>query len=335
MTDSDRHFDIIAALVRTRLKDDTGKLVIICHWSFRPQVRLQPYAFNTARACRSPFRQSVAKHGRLEGPDRSGKFAGRLGIGSPTIKKPLRGFPFVMVAGIAIAFVGQPLGEQVLIGEIAGRRVDDAVGPYKAVRLPVKVAVDHPAQDRRPFAFELRFKLLVRRSGLACERNDVEASTRRIVDVPKLWLMVAGDHELECRPVGEEVAAHKAGGNGVTARKALDTAFGPCLAIIRLGSRHQTCAPEHGNLSRVPVAYRSGERVHWRSRGVVGHDADDGVHKHAFAVAAVAMHEHKRMFSDVAGEAVAAPLLQETNHSSIPTGRLAEEAQPQRAVGRR
>src|SRR5215213_8948880 len=58
---------------------------------------------------------------------------------------------FVGVAGLAIARLGEPLPEQVLLGEVALGFLHYTRRAFEPLSLPVETAVDHPAQDAGPF----------------------------------------------------------------------------------------------------------------------------------------------------------------------------------------
>jgi len=83
------------------------------------------------------------------------------------------------------------------------------------------------------------------------------------------------------------------------------------------------------------VGWRSlGEAVNVSRRGsaVVAEDAGDGVEKHGLAVAAWPIDEQQGMLAGVAGQRVAAELLQEDDQVRILLGCLIEESEPARAV---
>ena len=91
--------------------------------------------------------------------------------------------PLVLVAGLGIAGISEPLRHQVLVLEVALGGPDDAGGPHQAVRLPVETALDHPSQDARPFGLELLFKQWVRLGRYPVERHKVEPAPRGVVDI--------------------------------------------------------------------------------------------------------------------------------------------------------
>ena len=92
---------------------------------------------------------------------------------------------------------------------------------------------------------------------------------------------------------------------------ALILAFGPAPAFLGLLCGHQPRAAQHGEVGRMAIGRAGGERLHRRDRGVVAHDADEGVQERALAVRAGAIAEEHRVLAGDAGQAVAGDALQE------------------------
>ena len=74
------------------------------------------------------------------------------------------------IAAPGLAAFFDPLAQDVLFGEIFLGCGGDDRGPDEAVALPGEAAVDHPAQDGRPFGAELLLEVLVRGWRLVQER---------------------------------------------------------------------------------------------------------------------------------------------------------------------
>jgi len=100
--------------------------------------------------------------------------------GAPQVARP-RGLP--LVAGLAVARLGEPVRERVLIAEIVGGLGGDDRGPDKAVLLPVLAAVEHPSEDGGRFLEQLRGQVGIGTRRLAGERDDVEATAHGVIDV--------------------------------------------------------------------------------------------------------------------------------------------------------
>ena len=67
----------------------------------------------------------------------------------------------------------------------------------------------------------------------------MKAPAEGFVDVPKLRLVVAGDHQLEGGHELEEVLPHVPGRDGVAAGERLDAGLGPATALFGLHGGHQ------------------------------------------------------------------------------------------------
>ena len=186
-------------------------------------------------------------------------------------------------------------------------------GPHQAIRLPVEAALDHPAQDAGPFRPEL-FRQLpvdmsagVRVKGMRLKRRRAASSTFRSSG---LWLPMMVS--LKCGWKVKKSCRMNRAVMRIAAGHLLDPAFGPCAAFFGFARRHQPRAAQHGQLGRVPVELRGGERLHRlplrHSRAMMPATVFSQT---ALAVAAVAEPEHQRVLADVAGQAIAVPLLDE------------------------
>ncbi len=144
-------------------------------------------------------------------------------------------------------------------------------------------------------------------------------------------LVVAGDEQLELRPVGEEVLAHEPGRDRVAAGQRLDLSLGPAPALLGLLRRDQPGAAQHRHVGRVAIGMGGGEAVHRGDGGVVAKDRGDRVQEHALAVAAGAVREEERVLADRSGQAIADRALQIGLELGVPAGDLAEEPHPERA----
>src|SRR5205085_7381890 len=87
-------------------------------------------------------------------------------------------------------------------------------------------------------------------------------------------------------------------------------------------------APERCKVGWMLVRMAGGEGVHGGGRRIVAKDFGHDIHEHALAVTARAIDEHQRMFADAAGQAVAAPLLQEADQLRVASRGLVKELEP-------
>src|SRR6185436_17714567 len=93
---------------------------------------------------------------------------------------------------------------------------------------------------------------------------------------------------------------------------------------------------EHGEIGWVLVAVGRGKGLHGGRNGVVLQDRGNGVQEDRLAISTVAVDKQQRMLVRDAGQAIAEPLLQETDEILIVARRIPEKLKPARAsVSRR
>src|SRR3954469_8142359 len=138
----------------------------------------------------------MADHSGAEVLQRSGMFAGGLRIGRPACKEICTSLPLVIVAGIDLTLVLEPLSEHILVLEVVVGRFEDARGAHEAVPLPVETTLNHPSQDPGPFSLELLLKMAIRLVRLACEWHDMEAASYGLIYVAQHRLVIADECQL-------------------------------------------------------------------------------------------------------------------------------------------
>jgi hypothetical protein len=257
---------------------------------------------------------------------RSGHFASLAGVLAPRLKQGRRLLPFVRGTLAAIVL---PLAEHVLIGKLAFSRARYRVGPLQACGLPCEAARDHPGEYLRPLRAQLGFKFRVGDRWLDDEGQDIEPSPHGFVHIAQRWRVVARDHQLKLRAIGEVVLPHEPRGDWVAAGDCLHLGLSKPAPLFGFARRHQSRAGQHGQLGRMPIVPGLGKRLHRGGDRVIPKDARHGIQEHRFAVSAGAMDECEGVLLRRARQAIAAPALQETDHLGIFRDRFAQEAQPQ------
>src|SRR5215475_4562193 len=84
--------------------------------------------------------EAVPGHSILEGLLRSRRVASTNSEVLPRSKEPAAAFRLGRVAGVAIAFFGQPMREYILVAEILLGRGKHALGLQKTITLPIQAA---------------------------------------------------------------------------------------------------------------------------------------------------------------------------------------------------
>ena len=183
-----------------------------------------------------------------------------------------------------------PTADRVLLGEVLGRRLDHGGRRWRS---PTRCHSRQPAiaqvEDRGPFRLQLLRQVAIRLSRLEGERDQVQAPADGVVDVAQARLVIAGDEQLELRPVGEEVLAHEPGRDRIAAGQRLDPRLGPAPARLGLLRGDQPGAAQHRHVGRVAIGVAGGEAVHRGNGGVIAKDRCHRVQEHALAVAAGAV----------------------------------------------
>lgn len=97
--------------------------------------------------------------------------------------------------------------------------------------------------------------------------------------------MIAGNHQLEVRPVFEEILPHEPRGNAVAAGKRLDLGLSPSAPLLRLDRHHQACSAQPGHKGSSPALPSRFKANHFRAlahhhRADAARDAIGGGDKH-------------------------------------------------------
>jgi hypothetical protein len=103
----------------------------------------------------------------------------------------------------------------------------------------------------------------------------MESPSNGLVDRSKGRLMIAGDDELELRPVFEKVLPHEPGRNCVAAGKLLDPTLSPASALFCFGRSDEAGAAKAGQICRMSVGVARCEGLDWRRLVIVAEYACD------------------------------------------------------------
>src|SRR5690348_8545696 len=108
-------------------------------------------------------------------------------VSSPGVEQVLS---CVTNSAVALATLVDPLREYVLLGEVVLGRIQHDLGARQTLSLPGKATLDHPPQNTWPLPFEGLNQVRVRPQRLVQEGNNIEATSRSIIDVAQGRLMV-------------------------------------------------------------------------------------------------------------------------------------------------
>ena len=118
--------------------------------------------------------------------------------------------------------------------------------------------------------------------------------------------MIAGNDEVQPRPIFEEVLAHEAGRDDIAAGELFDAAFGPAAALFGLDGCDEACAAQAGKVGRVALGAAGDECLDRRgARTICADNSRDSREQDALTISACAISEEKRVFTSIAGQSIA------------------------------
>jgi len=172
------------------------------------------------------------------------KLTAHLGPLLPVVKERDRE-GFVVRAELAALIKPTPHG--VLTLEILIRGTGHRERLLQALLLPEQAALKRPSKDAVTLSQQL-----FREQGITLfgwhrdrERNQVHATTHRLIDVANSRLVVARNQELELRGIGEEVLVHQTSRHQVTTRDGFDLGFIPASALLSFCGRDKASPTAH------------------------------------------------------------------------------------------
>ena len=212
-----------------------------------------------------------ADQSRVKLLQRSRVLPSRFHVSRPVCKQVDGPLPQVAGTRLDLAFLLEPLAEQVLLLEVVRGRAPHA-RPAAQARSPASRGSPRSSSAgcpaTRPSASPRaagRAAAGLRVNGTMLKRRRAASSTLR-----RTRLVIADDRQLELRLKVKKSCRMKRAVIGSPPVSLLDAAFGPGAALLGLGGGDQPRAAQHGEIGRVPVALGGGEGVHrppwWHSR---------------------------------------------------------------------